>query len=69
MRCFKSIRTAYATIKGFEVMRAIRKGQAALFNIAGGIRGEACLAERAFGLGARALAEASELIGERLKSA
>jgi IS6 family transposase len=69
VRGFKSIRTAYATIKGFEVMRALRKGQAALFNIAGGIRGEARLAERAFGLGPCALAEASELVGERLKSA
>ena len=69
VRGFKSIRTAYATIKGFEVMRALRKGQAALFNIADGIRGEARLAERAFGLGPCALAEASELVGERLKSA
>src|SRR3546814_10706996 len=28
VRGFKSIPTAYATIKGFEVMRALRKGQA-----------------------------------------
>src|SRR3546814_20039935 len=27
VRGFKSIPTAYATIKGFEVMRALRKGQ------------------------------------------
>src|SRR3546814_11434729 len=28
VRGFKSMPTAYATIKGFEVMRALRKGQA-----------------------------------------
>lgn len=28
VRGFKSLSTAYATIKGFEVMRAFRKGQA-----------------------------------------
>ncbi len=28
---FKSMKTAYATIKGIEVMRALRKGQASLF--------------------------------------
>jgi hypothetical protein len=30
VRGFKSMPTAYATIKGFEVMRALRKGQARL---------------------------------------
>ena len=34
VRGFKSMKTAYATIKGFEVMRALRKGQAAIFNLA-----------------------------------
>ncbi len=48
----------YATIKGFEVMRALRKNQAAIFNITRDIRGEARLVERAFGLGPSALAEA-----------
>ncbi|MCV5378767.1 transposase, partial [Escherichia coli] len=33
---FKSMKTAYATIKGIEVMRALRKGQAALLQIVGG---------------------------------
>jgi len=33
VRGFKSMKTAYATIKGFEVMRALRKGQAASFNL------------------------------------
>ena len=48
---FKTLKTAYATIKGFEVMRALRKGQAAMFAIQGGIVGEARIVERAFGIG------------------
>ncbi|HDP7990018.1 TPA: hypothetical protein P7B57_004674, partial [Escherichia coli] len=28
---FKSMKTAYATIKGIQVMRALRKGQASAF--------------------------------------
>jgi CO/xanthine dehydrogenase Mo-binding subunit len=59
--------TAYATIKGFEVMRALRKSQAAIFHITREIRGEACLVERAFGLGASALAEAVQFVSERLE--
>jgi len=51
VRGFKSMKTAYATIKGFEVMRALRKGQAAIFNLTRDIVGEARLVERAFGLG------------------
>jgi hypothetical protein len=30
VRGFKTLKTAYATIKGFEVMRALRKGQVAI---------------------------------------
>ena len=41
VRGFKALKTAYATIKGFEVMRALRKGQARFFNLEGGIVGEA----------------------------
>lgn len=33
VRGFKTLKTAYATIKSFEVMRALRKGQAGCFNI------------------------------------
>lgn len=61
--------TAYATIKGFEVMRALRKGQAGAFNITGGMVGEVRLVERAFGLGPCALAEAVNLIDQRLQAA
>jgi DDE domain len=67
VRGFKTLKTAYATIKGFEVMRALRKGQARAFNITRGIRGEARLAERAFGLGASPLAEAIQFISGRLE--
>src|SRR5580698_6999002 len=67
VRGFKTLKTAYATIKGFEVMRALRKGQAAIFNLMGGVRGEARIVERAFGIGAGPLAEALAVIGERLK--
>ena len=49
VRGFKTLKTAYATIKGFEVMRALRKGQARMFAIQGGIVGEARIVERAFG--------------------
>ena len=67
VRGFKRLKTAYATIMGFEVMRALRKGQAAIFNLTGGIRGEARTVERAFGIGACALTEAIAVIGEGLK--
>lgn len=67
VRGFKSMKTAYATIKGFEVMRALRKGQAAAFNITRDIRGEARIVERAFGLGASALAEAVQFVNQRLE--
>ena len=51
------MKTAYATVKGFEVMRAIRKGQAAIFNLTGDVRGEARIVERAFRGRASALTE------------
>ena len=46
---FKSMKTAYATIKGIEVMRALRKGQASLF-YNGNLLGEVWLVNRVFGL-------------------
>ncbi len=67
VRGFKTLKTAYATIRGFEVMRALRKDQAAICNLTQDIRGEARIVERAFGIGASALAEAVALIGESLK--
>ena len=66
VRGFKTLKTAYATIRGFEVMRALRKGQAAIFNLTRDICGEARIVERAFGIGSSALAEAVALIDGRL---
>ena len=60
---------AYATIKGFEVMRALRKGQAGMFALQGGIVGEARIVERAFGLGPCALTEAMAWLQDRLANA
>ena len=67
VRGFKTLKTAYATIMGSEVMRALRKSQAAIFNLTQDIRGEARIVERAFGIGAGALAEAVAVIGETLE--
>ena len=50
-------------------MRALRKGQAGIFNFQGGIVGEARIVERAFGLGPCALTEAMALLQDRLASA
>jgi IS6 family transposase len=63
VRGFKTLKTAYATIIGFEVMHALRKGQAAIFNLTQDIRGEARIVERAFGIGSGALAEAVSVLG------
>ena len=67
VRGFKTLKTAYATIKGFEVTRALRKGQASAFNITRDICGEARIVERAFSLGAAALTEAIQFVSERLE--
>jgi hypothetical protein len=48
-------------------MRALSKGQASPFNITNDIHGEARIVERAFGLGASALAEAVHFINSHLK--
>ena len=40
-----TLKTAYATIKGFEAMRALRKGQTGIFALQGGIAGEARIVE------------------------
>lgn len=50
VRGFKTLKTAYATIRGFEVMQALRKGQAAIWQYGGGIMGEVRLIERQFGV-------------------
>ena len=66
VRGFKTLKTAYATIKGFEVMRALRKGPASAFNITRDVQGKARIVARAYSLGASAPAEAVQLVNERL---
>jgi len=46
----KSMKTAYATLKGFEVMHALKKGQANIWPYQDGIIGEGLLIERNFGI-------------------
>ena len=69
VRGFKSMKTAYATIKGFEVMRAPRKGQAAMFAIQGGIVGKTRIIERAFGVGPCVVTEAMVWLRDHLARA
>ena len=57
VRGFKTLKAASAAIRVFEVMRALRKGHAAMFNLTRGIRGEARIVEREFGIGDFALTE------------
>ena len=51
VRAFKTLKSTDATIKGFEVMPALRKNQAGIFNFSNDILGEARIVERAFGIG------------------
>ena len=69
VREFKTLKAAYATIKGFEVMRALRKGQAGMFALQDGIVGEASIVERAFGIGSCALTEVMALPQDHLANA
>ena len=64
---FKTLKSNYATIKGFEVMRALRKGQAGIFNFSNDILGEARIVERAFGIGPCALVEAMAMLKNHLQ--
>ena len=66
VRGFKTLKTAYATIKGFEVMRALRKGQSGNFALQGGIIDEVRIVERTFDLGMCSLTEAMALLQDRL---
>jgi len=48
MRGFKSMKTAYATMKGFELMHMFRKGQMDAWKYDQGLIGEIRLIERQF---------------------
>ena len=47
---FKTMKSAYATLKGFEVMRMFRKGQFACWYPDEGVMGEVRLINRQFGI-------------------
>ncbi len=57
---FKTMKTAYATLKGFEAMRSIKKGQGSAYRIQEGVMGEVRLVERCFQLGKSPIAELVE---------
>lgn len=69
VRGFKTMRTAYATIKGFKVMRALRKGQGRAFNLTRDPIGEKRMIERAFGVGQCVMTEAMTTCQSALKFA
>ena len=50
VRGFKTLKTAYSTIKGFEVMRMFRKGQFRAWERFPGYKGEVYLIEKVFGI-------------------
>ncbi len=52
VRGFKKLKTAYATIKGFELMRMFKKGQLDRWKWQEGLRGEMLLINQQFNLGA-----------------
>jgi len=47
---FKTMKSAYATLKGFEAMRMFRKGQFAAWYLDEGVMGEVRLINRQFGI-------------------
>lgn len=59
---------AYATIKGFEVMRALKKQQAVSFNFIGDMQSEIRIVERAFDLGNCVIADMVNTLELRLKA-
>jgi transposase-like protein len=63
---FKSMKTAYATLKGIEAMHALKKGQGSAFRLQKGVEGERRLIERCFNLGKSALRESIEMLQQHL---
>ncbi len=68
VRGFKSIPTAYATIKGFEVMRALRKDRLALVPAARH-QGRGAPCGESFGIGPSALTEAMGMLNHHFAAA
>ena len=59
---FKSMKTAYTTIKGFEAMHSLKKGQGRAYCLQDGIKGEVRLIERCFHVGKSVISEAMETV-------
>ena len=69
-RRFKSMKTAYATIKDFEVMRMFRKGQMKAWQPLPGIKGEVYLVEKQFGIDSKNVqAEFWKMVNEAFQAA
>lgn len=64
------MKTAYATIKGFEVMRMFRKGQMRAWQLLPGIKGEVYLIEKQFGIDSKNVyGEFWKMVNETFKAA
>ncbi|GBR45955.1 putative transposase [Neokomagataea tanensis NBRC 106556] len=50
VRGFRTLKSTYATIRGFEIMRAMKKGQSRFFQFPESIVGNVRLVERHFGI-------------------
>lgn len=54
-------------VNGAAILKSsLRKGQAAIFNLTGDVRGEARIVERAFGIGLSALTEVMAMPAQNL---
>lgn len=60
------MKTAYATIKDFEVMRALLKGQGRMFNLTHDPIGEKRMIERAFNVGPCVMSETMTWLEQHL---
>lgn len=69
VRGFKSIPTAYATIKGFEVMRALRKDRLAHGACSPASGARCALWRELFGIGPSALTEAMGMLNHHFAAA
>ena len=65
----RPMKTAFATIRGFEVLWAPRRGRTRAIALRGGIIGEAMNVERAFGAGPCALTGTIALVQDHLANA
>ena len=60
--------TAYATVKGLEIMGMIRKGLTKPYHIYNGVKGEIRLIEQCFGIGNSSIADAVAMLKNAFKN-